>query len=452
MQSLPHSDVLIVGAGFSGLIAARKLRAAGRSVRILEARERPGGRIKPGSIAGVTIDLGGMWVGTEQKRLRALVEEFGLTTYPTWLEGECAIEMFGRITRCPREDFAPALPLSAKIEYALLDRKLKAMIAAVPADNPAAAPRAAEWDSMSLGEWMRRNVRTRGLRLMLEMVTESVFCAEPGDVSLLHWLFYMKSGGGFDRMISAEPGGAQHLLIEGGLHQAAARLADELADAIEYEAPVRSIEQDESGVRIATGKGDYTASRAIVAIAPTLANGIVFAPPLPQSRDALHQRMPMGSVIKCWIAYVRPFWRDAGLNGFVFSDKSPFSPGFDVSPPGGPGLIAGFFDARDAESWSGRTPEERKAAVVELLARTLGEQARNPIDYAECDWTQETWSRGCYAAYAPPGVLTRAGHALRAPCGRVHWAGTETATFASGYVEGALEAGERAAAEVAALA
>jgi monoamine oxidase len=442
------ADVIIIGAGFSGLAAAHRLREAGQSVIILEARDRPGGRVKAGDIAGVRIDLGGMWVGKEQTRLLRLIEAQGLTTYPTWLEGEAVIEFMGRQVRCPREDFAPALPLMPKLEYALLERRIKALIASINLADPAASPQATQLDRLSLGEWMRRHVRTKGLALILTLITRSVFCAEPDDLSLLHWLFYMKAGGGFDSLISAEAGGAQHLMVAGGLHQVAQRLADDLGDAVRYGQPVQAVEQNEKGVRVTSPSGIHAASRVIVAIAPPLASAVHFSPPLPYARDALHQRMPMGSVIKCWVAYDRPFWRDAGLNGFLSSDISGFSPAFDVSPPEGPGLIAGFFDAIEATNWSARSEAERCAEVISLLTRSLGAKAATPLAYAEQDWTMEPWSRGCYAAYAPPGIWTRFGSALRAPVGRIHWAGTETATRWTGYVEGALDAGERAAAEI----
>ena len=439
---------MIIGAGFSGLIAAHRLRAAGQSVVILEARDRPGGRVKAGEIAGTRIDLGGMWVGKDQTRLLGLIADQGLTTYPTWLDGEAVIEMMGRSTRCPREDFAPALPLLAKLEYAVLEGRLKRMIASIRLDDPAASPDAARLDAMSLGEWMRRHVRTKALALILTLITRSVFCAEPDDLSFLHWLFYMKAGGGIDSLISAEAGGAQHLMVAGGLHQVAQRLADELGDCVRYGEPVHAVDQDAAGVHVTTAKGVHNADRVIIAIAPPLANAIHFTPALPHARDALHQRMPMGSVIKAWVAYDRPFWRDAGLNGFLSSDVCGFSPAFDVSPPGGPGLIAGFFDAIEATHWSPRSEAERRAEVISLLTRALGPKASAPLAYVEQDWTSEGWSRGCYAAYAPPRIWTRFGAALRAPVGRIHWAGTETATRWTGYVEGALEAGERVAEEI----
>jgi monoamine oxidase len=156
----------------------------------------------------------------------------------------------------------------------------------------------------------------------------------------------------------------------------------------------------------------------------------------------------MGAVIKVWIAYDRPFWRDVGLNAFLASDTAAFSPCFDCSPPEGPGLIAGFFDASEASIWSAKSSEERRKEVLGLLTKHLGQKAAHPIDYVENDWTTESWSRGCYGAYAPPGLMSRFGNAVRAPVGPIHWAGTETATEWTGYVEGALQAGDRAALEI----
>ncbi len=446
MDEAKPLDAIIVGAGFSGLQAGFKLKEAGRSFLILEARDRVGGRVKPGSIAGQVIDLGGMWTCDNQPRLMELVKRYGLTTYPTYLEGHAVVELMGKTTKCPREDFAPALPLFAKLDFARLEGRLTRLIESVDC----AAPHQSDpkLDAMSFGEWVRRNVKSKGLALMLTLITRSVFCAEPNEVSLLHWLSYMKAGGGLDSLIAAEPGGAQHLLIEGGLHQVAVRLAEDLGDHIHYEAPVHRIEWQHDQATVITKNGTYSAKKLIIALAPPMAEQIHFSPPLPHARDAIHQRMPMGAVIKVWIAYDRPFWRDVGLNGFLSSDVSAFSPCFDCSPPKGPGLIAGFFDASEASSWSPKTAEERRAEVLALLVKQLGPQAANPMDYVENDWTTEDWSRGCYGAYAPPGLLSRFGQEMRAPVGSIHWAGTETATRWTGYVEGALEAGERAAVEV----
>jgi monoamine oxidase len=446
VEAVKPLDAIIIGAGFSGLRAGLKLKEAGQSFLILEARDRVGGRVKAGEIAGQVIDLGGMWTCDNQQRLMELIKQHGLKTFPTFLEGHALVELMGKTSKCPREDFAPALPLFAKLDYARLEGRLNRLIDSVDPASPQSSDPAL--DAMSFGEWIRRNVKAQGLALMLTLITRSVFCAEPDQISLLNWLTYLKAGGGLDRMIAAEPGGAQHLLIEGGLQQLADRIAQTLKDQLRLEAPVQRIAWDEAGVSISTPRGEFGARKLIIALAPPMANQIHFDPPLPHARDAIHQRMPMGAVIKVWIAYDRPFWRDVGLNAFLASDTAAFSPCFDCSPPEGPGLIAGFFDASEASIWSAKSSEERRKEVLGLLTKHLGQKAAHPIDYVENDWTTESWSRGCYGAYAPPGLMSRFGNAVRAPVGPIHWAGTETATEWTGYVEGALQAGDRAALEI----
>ena len=108
--------------------------------------------------------------------MRALADGQGCQTYATSLDGQAVIEMLGKQVRCAREDFAPALPLLTKLEYLWIERRIAAMVAAVPVDDPTKAPKAHEWDSQSLGEWMRRNVRTKGLYATLSIAVKTL-CA-----------------------------------------------------------------------------------------------------------------------------------------------------------------------------------------------------------------------------------------------------------------------------------
>jgi len=191
------------------------------------------------------------------------------------------------------------------------------------------------------------------------------------------------------------------------------------------------------------------ASRVIVAIPPTLAGRIDYDPVLPAARDQLTQRMPQGSVIKCLAVYSEPFWRREGLTGQSLSSDGPLHVTFDASPKSGsPGVLLGFLEGTSARKLADRSTEERRAIVIDNFARVFGARAKNPIHYVDRCWASEPFTRGCYAAYLPPGVWTSYGAALRTPIGRIHWAGTETATRWNGYIEGALQSGERAAAEV----
>jgi len=147
--------------------------------------------------------------------------------------------------------------------------------------------------------------------------------------------------------------------------------------------------------------------------------------------------------------YDTPFWRDAGLTGQATDDRGPAKVVFDNSPPGGaPGVLLAFLEGAAARRLNRVRPDERRAAVLGSLVGFFGHQAADPVEFVELDWSEEEWTRGCYGAHFPTGVWTQYGPALRAPVGRIHWAGAETATVWSGYMDGAAQSGERAAAEV----
>lgn len=442
-------DVIVVGAGFSGLQAARDLQQAGKHVLVLEARERVGGRTKLGSVAGVAVDVGGMWLGQGQHRLKALAEHYGVARYPTFLDGNTVLSLSGKSGAVPREDFTKLLSLSENLQALWLLRRIQKLLDGIDAQNPWVGEKARQLDAQTLESWLRASVKSARLRSLLRVVCASLFCAEASQVSLLFFAVYLKWAGGLEAMISAEPGGAQHELFHGGVQQIASRMAAELGDAVRLQEPVTAIDSQGTGVRVQAQSGAFTAARVIVAIPPTLMHRIAFTPSLPADRTAYTQRLVMGSVIKYWVAYPTPFWRELGFNGSIVRDDRAATPCFDVTPPGsGVGLLAGFFDGDHAVHHRELSREARREVVTSLLAEHFGEPARTPLDYVDEDWTQAHWSKGCYGAFAPPGVMTHYGHGLLAPHYRVHWAGTESATQWSGYIEGALQAGGRAAAEV----
>jgi monoamine oxidase len=214
-------------------------------------------------------------------------------------------------------------------------------------------------------------------------------------------------------------------------------------------APVRAIEQDAEGLTVRGDAASYRARLAIVAVPPLLAGRIHYAAPLPAKRDQLTARMPMGSVIKYIAAYQRPFWREAGFSGEAVSDTGITVTTFDDSSHDGrQAALVTFSDARAARDWSDRSCDERRAAVLAEFVRFFGPEAATPVAFVEKNWNDDPWSGGCYVGVTGPGTLTTFGDALRSPCGRIHWAGTETATEWMGYLDGAIQSGQRAAAEV----
>jgi monoamine oxidase len=282
----------------------------------------------------------------------------------------------------------------------------------------------------------------------LRLYSEGVFAAQASDFSLLHALFYTHSGGGVD-VLAGTHGGAQQDRFVGGSQLVPIRVAEQLGDRVRLGAPVRRIEQRATGATVVADEVQATAARVIVAVPPTLAGRIVYEPPLPGVRDQLTQRVPAGSVIKCHAVYDGPFWREEGLTAQATGDRGPVKVVFDNSPPSGsPGVLLAFLEGAAARRLNRVDADDRRAAVLGSLVDFFGARAAEPVEYVELDWTEEEWTRGCYGAHFPPGVWTQYGPALRAPVGRIHWAGAETATVWSGYMDGAVQSGERAAAEV----
>jgi monoamine oxidase len=462
-----EADVAIVGAGLAGLVAARRIAAAGARPLVVEARDRVGGRLLNEEIGdGKVVEVGGQWIGPTQERIAALADELGVGTFPTYDEGRHLIEMRGRLSSYEGpltdarlglvRDLARAVPPLALADFEQARARLDRMGRQVPLEEPWMAPKAAAWDNQTFATWVQRNTRTEAARGLFELATEAVWAAEPGDVSLLHVLFYTRSGSGFNTLVGTG-GGAQQDRVHGGSQRLALLMAEQLgAERLRLGAPVRRIEHGEGGVALhADGAGGelgglaVRARRAIVAIPPTLAGRVAYDPPLPARRDQLTQRMPQGTVIKTMAIYERPFWREEGLSGQATSDAGPARVVFDNSPPdGSPGVLLGFLEGRLARQWGARSAAERRAAILAGHARLFGDRAARPERFVERVWAGEEWTRGCYGCLMTTGGWTEYGRALRTPIGPLHWAGAETATVWNGYMDGAVQSGERAAAEV----
>lgn len=441
---------MVVGAGVAGLVAADRLATAGYDVTVLEARDRVGGRLLTEEVPqfpGLRVDSGGQWIGPDQRALQRELDRFGLQTIEQNDGRRTVLSIRGRTTRYTGS--TPNLGPLALVDVGQSLLRFNRLAARIDLEQPWATINAEQLDSQTFDTWIRRTCRTSNGRQFFRIGCEAVFATTAGNLSLLHALFYCKSGVSFEHLLSTQ-GGAQHARVDGGMQQVADRLGAKLGDRIRLGEPVELIGQDAEHVLVRTTKGSYQTSRVIVAVPPTLAGRITYDPPMPAVRDSLTQRMPHGSVIKTHTVYQRPFWRDQDLSGEAVADTSPVKVVFDASPAGndGPGVLLAFIEGADGLKMSQRTPEQRHGAVTEALVRLFGEQARRPLAYVEKDWTAEEWTRGCYGAHLPPGAWTQVGTALRAPVGRIHWAGTETAVRWCGYIDGAISSGERAAAEV----
>lgn len=439
-------DVVIVGAGLAGLCAVRALLERGAHCVVLEARNRVGGRTLSQELAGTMIDLGGQWIGPTQNRLAALAKELGVATFPQYHTGRKLLSWNGKLTSYTQD--VPPLPILSKIELLVTDRRWKKFVDQIPPEAPWRAPKAAEWDGMTLETWKNRHLRTAGARMFVDIVARAVLTSEPRDMSLLFFLSYLRWGHGLERLISIGDGAQQDRFV-GGAQQISDRLAEKIAPHVILGTPVRAIEQNADGVIVSSDTGTYRAGYAIVAIPPVLAGRIEYTAPLPPKRDQLTARMPMGSVIKYIAVYERAFWREAGFSGEAVSDRGITVTTFDDTSDDAthPALVT-FSDGQAARDWTDHTSDERREAVLKEFVRFFGPEAAQPVAFVEKDWNLDPWSAGCYVGVAGPGTLTSCGEALREPCGRIHWSGAETATDWMGYMEGAIQSGHRAADEV----
>ena len=440
-------DVAVVGAGLSGLTAARELTAAGLSVVVLEARERVGGRLLGVRVGdGAVVDLGGEYFGPLGHKIIEAARSVGVPEQRVNETGDKLLELGGRVRRY--KGYIPNAGALVLADAAQGLARFERMVRQVPPAAPWTAPKAQEWDEQTLATWVRRNFATRGARELFEMATEAIWCASTADFSLLHALFYSRSYESFEYLGSV-PNGSQERRFQGGAVAIAERMADGLGDAVALGCPVRDIAHGGGRVRVSGHGFGVTARRAIVALPPVMAGRIAYDPPLPGARDQLVQRLNPGSALKYVAVYDRAFWREAGLCGQATSTRGPLAAIFDTIPAGGNcAVIGGFGGGRTARELAKLPERARREAVLDQFARLFGERARTPDELHEKNWSDDPWARGCYNAIASTGALTAFGPALRKPVGRIHWAGAETGIHANGSMGGAVDGGERAAAEV----
>jgi len=438
-------DVIIIGAGASGLTAATELKKAGLTVAVLEARDRVGGRLWTDEIDGAMLEIGGQWVSPDQDALKETLAELGLETYDRYREGEnIYINADGELSRFEGDIF----PVPAKTEHEIVSliEKLDALVSEIDPDCPWAHPRAKELDEISFSHWLETQTDDAEAIENIGMFIAGAMLTKPAHAfSALQALLMAASAGSFSNLVDADF--ILDARVVGGLQQVPILLAERLGDDVHLGQPVRTVRWSDAGVTAVTDGLTVNARRVIIAVPPVLISRISFEPSLPRRQQQLHQHLSMGFVIKVHAVYETPFWREDGLSGTAFSPYELVHEAYDNTNFEDPrGTLVGFVSDEDADGVFTLSAEERKTRILTSLSHYYGDKALSPVVYYESDWGSEEWTRGAYAASFDMGGLARYGADLRTPVGPISFSCSDMAGKGYQHVDGAIRVGRETAA------
>jgi monoamine oxidase len=391
-------EVLVVGAGISGLTAAYRLDRAGVDVAVLEARDRVGGRAWRLPLADTFFDAGCEALDHEHAALRALANEVGV---PTWEAPPWSSE--------PPEDLEGT---DAEL-FDEFEAEVDGLAARVDPDHPGDLDGAGALDEQSLAGWLEdRQASPSVLEAVENWIAVASSTVPTREMSLLAYAVKLAAG--------AAPTGLT-LRFDGGPTALAESLFAALDGRVELGRPVAALEDDGTGVTVRIADGTTVrAERAVLAVPLTLQRSMRFDPPLAEIRQRALAEARYGAVVK-----------EAALYEGDFSVPDP-----EVSGDGH--FYAAAHDPRLLVRFAGAGAAERKVDRA-------GAEPR-PVDQVGVDWSAEPWTRGSYLILGP-GHLLSWGQRLGEPHGRVHFAGAERSKLKS-YMEGAVRAGEEVAAEI----
>ncbi|MDI2035192.1 flavin monoamine oxidase family protein [Paenarthrobacter nitroguajacolicus] len=446
MQNLDR-DVVIVGAGPSGLTAARELKKAGLSVAVLEARDRVGGRTWTDTIDGAMLEIGGQWVSPDQTALMELLDELGLKMYPRYRDGESVyIGADGKRTQYTGDTFPVNETTKAEMDklVAILDE----LAAEIGPTEPWAHPKARELDTISFHHWLRQNSSDEEACNNIGLFIAGGMLTKPAHAfSALQAVLMAASAGSFTHLTDED-----FILdkrVIGGMQQVSLLQAAELGSDVVLNSPVRTINWDDNSVTVVSEQATVNARYVIMAVPPNLYSRVSFNPPLPRRQHQMHQHQSLGLVIKVHAVYSTPFWREDGLSGTGFSAGALVQEVYDNTNHGDTrGTLVGFISDEKADAVFELSAEDRKKAVLESIAGFLGEKALTPEVYYESDWGSEEWTRGAYASSYDLGGLHRYGKDQHANVGPIYWSSSDLAAEGYQHVDGAVRMGQATAARI----
>ncbi|MFE3442654.1 flavin monoamine oxidase family protein [Nocardia sp. NPDC059180] len=443
-------DVVIVGAGPSGLTAATELAKAGLSVAVLEARDRVGGRTWTGTVDGAMLEIGGQWVSPDQSALYATLDALGLKTYERYRTGDSVyIAPDGTRTVYSGDTFPVSEHTRTEMDrlIAILDQ----LTTEIGAEEPWAHPRAQELDTVSFRQWLAGLSDDEEARDNISLFVAGGMLTKPAHAfSVLQAVLMAASAGSFSNLVNED-----FILdrrVIGGMQQVSHGLAEALGDDVFLNSPVRTVRWGADGVTVlADGDLRVDARRVVLAVPPNLYTRVSFDPPLPRRQHQMHQHQSLGLVIKVHAVYETPFWREEGLSGTGFSAAEVVQEVYDNTNHGDTrGTLVGFVSDAKADAMFELPPVERKTRILESIGRFLGPKATEPVVYYESDWGSEEWTRGAYAASFDLGGLHRYGRDQRSPVGAIHFSCSDIASAGYQHVDGAIRMGQRTAGDIVA--
>lgn len=440
-------DVVIIGAGPSGLTAAHALQQAGRTVAVLEARDRVGGRTWTDEIQGATLELGGQWISPDQTGLYELIGELGIGTYPRYREGAGVfIAADGTRTEYTGDDF-PIGPEAIEQTNQLI-AEMDRLAAEIDPDKPWEHPRARELDTISFHHWLRGQSDNEEACTNIGLFIAGGMLTKPAHAfSALQALLMAASAGSFSNLVDED-----FILdrrIVGTMQGVSKALAERLGDAVQLENPVLRLEWNDDGVLAHGSTVTVKAKKAILAVPPNLYSRISYDPPMPRRQHVTHQHQSMGLVIKVHAVYPTPFWRDKGLSGTGFSPSRNVQEVYDNTMLDDPrGTLVGFVSDEKADALYALGDDARREAILSDLAAYLGDDALEPDVYFESDFGAEEWTRGAYATSYDLGGLHRFGPEQHEPVGPIYFSSSDLAGEGYQHVDGAVRMGKRTAARV----
>ncbi|BCF86277.1 putative putrescine oxidase (plasmid) [Rhodococcus qingshengii] len=440
-------DVVVVGAGPSGLTAARSLREAGLSVAVLEARDRVGGRTWTDTISGAVLEIGGQWVSPDQTALIALLEELGLETFSRYREGESVyLDADGKTHRYVGEWFPTTDSTRTEMEklIALLDE----LAAEIGPRVPWAHPRARELDTVSFHHWLRSHSGDEDACNNIGLFVAGGMLTKPAHAfSALQAILMAASAGSFSNLV--DDGFILDKRVIGGMQSVSEKIAEVLGSDVFLGNPVRTLHWTQNGAPGASGRVRAEADNvtvdarfAILAVPPNLYSRISYVPALPRRQHQMHQHQSLGLVIKVHAVYDTPFWREKGLSGTCFGAHSLVQEVYDNTNDGDSrGTLVGFVSDEKADAVFELSADERREAILSAIAEYLGDEAKNPAVYYESDWGSEEWTRGAYAASYDLGGLHRYGKDQLTPVGPIYFSSSDLAAEGYQHVDGAVRLG-----------